>query len=393
MMAASYNVRLSTEHKGRRRREPVWIGRFRVGDRDSAKVLGKAWQRRSRPPEGYLTKGMAEEALRTFLAREGARLAAAGGVTFGQAADAYLEALEARIMGADFRATTLRTYRNIIDHDLRPHFGAKNLAAITSGDVQDYRAQLVDRGLRPSTINQHRAVLSGVFRLAARRYSLPADPSRAFDRARTRATGSGEIRFYTPEEVERLCAVAASPQDAAIYRTAAFTGLRLSELRGLRWRAIDFDRSLVHVERGFTDEGGHALPKSWKVRSVPMAPQVAQTLDTLRGAREHYTEDDALVFVNDAGNWISASALYRRFVAAAERAGLPRLRFHDLRHSFGTMAVQAFPLTDVKAYMGHADITTTMIYAHHVPQADAAAKLGALAGERAAVPTRLRLAG
>ena len=83
-----------------------------------------------------------------------------------------------------------------------------------------------------------------------------------------------------------------------------------------------------------------------------MAPQVAQTLDTLRGAREHYTEDDALVFVNDAGNWISASALYRRFVAAAERAGLPRLRFHDLRHSFGTMAVQAFPLTDVKAYRG-----------------------------------------
>ena len=145
-------------------------------------------------------------------------------MTFAQVADAYLESLEVRIMGADFRATTLRTYRNIIDHDLRPHFGAKNLAAITSGDVQDYRAQLVDRGLRPSTINQHRAVLSGVFRLAARRYSLPADPSKGFDRARTRTTGSGEIRFYTPEEVERLCAVAASPQDAAIYRTAAFRG-------------------------------------------------------------------------------------------------------------------------------------------------------------------------
>jgi len=391
MMAASYSIRLSTEHKGRRRREPVWIGRFRVGDTDSAKVLGKAWQRRSRPPEGYLTKGMAEEALRAFLAREGARLAAAGGVTFGQAADAYLEALEARIEASDFRATTLRTYRNIIDRDLRRHFGTKRVGAVSNGDVQDYRAKLVERGLRASTINQHRAVLSGVFKLAVRRYGLAEDPSTAFDRARTRTTGSGEIQFYTPEEVERLCAVAHNPQDAAIYRTAAFTGLRLSELRALRWRAIDFDRSLVHVERGYTDEGGQALPKSWKVRSVPMAPQVAQTLRALR-EREHFTEDDALVFVDDVGGWVGADRLYRRFVAAGERAGLPRLRFHDLRHSFGTMAVQAFPLSDVKAYMGHANIATTMVYAHHVPQPDAAAKLGALAAERSKAPARLRVA-
>jgi integrase len=393
MSPTSYSVRLSTEHKGRRRREPVWIGRYRAGNTDSAKVLGKAWQLRSRPSEGYLTKGMAEEALRAFLAREGARLAAAGGVTFDQTADAYLEALEARVTGADFRATTLRTYRNIIDHDLRAHFGARGLAAITGADVQTYRAQLVDRGLRPSTINQHRAVLSGVFKLAVRRYSLPADPSGAFDRARTRATGSGEIRFYTPEQVEQLCSTAASAQDAAVYRTAAFTGLRLSEVRALRWRAVDFDRSLVHVERGYTDEGGHALPKSWKVRSVPMMPQVAHTLADLRG-REHFTEDEALVFVNDVGGQVCGSALYRRFVAAAERAGLPRLRFHDLRHSFGTMAAQAFSLGDVKEMMGHAHIATTMVYTHYVPRSDAAAKLGALVAERTpAAPARLRLAG
>ncbi len=51
------------------------------------------------------------------------------------------------------------------------------------------------------------------------------------------------------------------------------------------------------------------------------------------------------------------------------------IRCHDLRHTFGTLAVQVFPLSDVKAYMGHADIATTMIYVHHVPQLDAAEKL------------------
>jgi integrase len=68
----------------------------------------------------------------------------------------------------------------------------------------------------------------------------------------------------------------------------------------------------------------------------------------------------------------------RRFYGALTAAGLPHIRFHDLRHTFGTLAVQAFPLTDVKAYMGHADIQTTMIYVHHVPQNDAADKLSRL---------------
>jgi integrase len=61
-----------------------------------------------------------------------------------------------------------------------------------------------------------------------------------------------------------------------------------------------------------------------------------------------------------------------------DRAELKRIRFHDLRHTFGTLAVQGFPLTDVKAFMGHADISTTMIYVHHVPQHDAAEKLSAV---------------
>ena len=75
---------------------------------------------------------------------------------------------------------------------------------------------------------------------------------------------------------------------------------------------------------------------------------------------------------------ISCSATRPATSWTAPRSGLRRIRFHDLRHSFGTLAVQVFPLTDVKAYMGHADISTTMIYVHHVPQHDAAAKLSAV---------------
>jgi integrase len=130
------------------------------------------------------------------------------------------------------------------------------------------------------------------------------------------------------------------------------------------------------VRRSYTR---HQLgpPKSGKVRSVPLVDQAARALDRL-SRREHWTGEEDLVFVNEVGKPFEESAMRRRFYAALKRAGLKHVRFHDLRHTFGTIAVQAFPLTDVKAFMGHADIQTTMIYIHHVPQNDAAEKLSQL---------------
>jgi integrase len=149
--------------------------------------------------------------------------------------------------------------------------------------------------------------------------------------------------------------------------------------------------SLVHVERGFTDEGGEDLPKSYRVRSVPMMPQVARALADLR-KRELFTSDDDLVFANVVGEVLDYDAMYRCYKRAQERAGVRPLRFHDLRHSFGTMAVRAFPITDVQTWMGHADIATTRKYIHYAPQPEAAARLGALVGEQLADVTELRQA-
>lgn len=147
-------------------------------------------------------------------------------------------------------------------------------------------------------------------------------------------------------------------------------------MRALRWGDIDWTRRLVHVKRSYT-WGGEGPPKSGKVRSVPMSDQAARALEGL-SRRELWTGDEDLVFVSPTGSHIEESALRRRFYKALDNAGLPRMRIHDLRHTFGTLGVQVMPLTDVKAYMGHQDIQTTMIYVHHVPQHDAADKLSKL---------------
>ncbi len=113
---------------------------------------------------------------------------------------------------------------------------------------------------------------------------------------------------------------------------------------------------------------------------MPLIDEVARALDGL-SRREHFVAADDLVFPNTVGEPLDDSALRRRFYRALERAGLKRIRFHDLRHSFGTLAVQVFPLSDVRGYMGHADIQTTMVYVHHVPADDAAERLSrAVAG-------------
>lgn len=120
-----------------------------------------------------------------------------------------------------------------------------------------------------------------------------------------------------------------------------------------------------------------------------MSDQVAIVLDAL-SRRDNSTGPEDLVFTLGHNEPIHQDTVRKRFYVALTDAGFAHLRdkddpivFHDLRHTFGTLAVQAFPLSDVMAMMGHADISTTMIYVHHVPQIDAAAKLTALLGRGA----------
>jgi len=98
---------------------------------------------------------------------------------------------------------------------------------------------------------------------------------------------------------------------------------------------------------------------------------VAQVLATL-GQRGRYTSDDDLVFVGEHGGYLDGSALRRRYDKALERGQLRRLRFHDLRHTFGTRMIGQADIRRVQEWMGHADVQTTMKYLHYSPRPDEA---------------------
>jgi integrase len=182
--------------------------------------------------------------------------------------------------------------------------------------------------------------------------------------------------------------------DRVLYLTAALTGLRQGELLGLRWRDIDWSAGRVRVRRAWV-RGEMGTPKSKRSsRSVPLALTLAAELER-HFQRSAYQDDDDLVFAHpDTGAPLDRSKLLKRFKTAAKRAKLRNMRFHDLRHTFGTrMAGAGTPMRTLQEWMGHRDFKATLIYADYAPS-DQEAELierafGAL-GSAAATPTSMR---
>jgi integrase len=358
--------------------------KYRLPDgRQIQKKLGPAWTDRGRPAAGYLTRRLAEDALREVLheARHGTLPGMTlSGATFADAAGEYLRYCE---HDRGCKPSTLRDYRSNLHAHLLPAFGDQPLEAISAEAIDAWRNSLT--GLSSRTSNKLLVVMGGVMRRAQHVWGLAVNPVASVEKHRARS--SGDIDVFSPEEVMALVRAAGSDQDAAIFLTAAFTGLRRGELLALRWRDVDFSSAAVRVRTSYA--AGHlTTPKSGKVRSVPMAPDIAEALARL-GQREHWTGDDDLVFCGETGDHLDGSALRRRYAAALARAGLRSLRFHDLRHTFGTRMIAKADIRRVQEWMGHADIQTTMRYLHYAPR-DEDARLVAEAFQIDAVPENAR---
>jgi hypothetical protein len=199
------------------------------------------------------------------------------------------------------------------------------------------------------------------------------NPVALVDRPRSPRSAHRRVRFLQPEEVEAL--IRAVPADhlgeveRPLYLTAAMTGLRQGELLGLRSVDVDWVASRVRVAESYT-HGAFDSPKSHRGRSVPMADRLAGELER-HFQRSPWRDEDDLVLPHPLiGHVLDASKLRKRFVAAIARASVHEITFHELRHTFGTqMAAAGAPLRAIQEWMGHADASTTQIYAHYAPDA------------------------
>lgn len=347
-----------------RSRGPVWYMKYRLPDgRQVQKKLGPAWSGRGRPPSGYFTKRLAEDALRGVLdeARRGTLPGTVRtGMTFADAAAEWLRYVE---HDRRRKPSTVAGYRAIVRSQLLKPFGEIPLEEVTPALIEEWLGSLSGAA---STRIKALVLMHGIFQRARKVWGLQSNPAAEVERPSLQV--SGEIQVFSPEEVWALVRAAASEQDQALFLTAAFTGLRMGELLALRWRDVDFAGQTIRVRASYY--AGHlTTPKSGKVRAVPMAPDVAAALAKLSG-RQDWIGDDELVFAGDTGGYLDGSALRRRYKVALAAAGLRKLRFHDLRHTFGTRMIATADIRRVQEWMGHADIQTTMRYLHYAPRSE-----------------------
>jgi integrase len=254
---------------------------------------------------------------------------------------------------------------------LVPFFGDKELARITPDDIERYiRVKRTTHSLK--TIRNHVNLAHSIFELGLRRNWCLSNPVKRADRPVIRTTET-RIRFLEQRELEQLLASEFLPDafgkiERVLYLTAAMTGLRQGELIGLRWRDVDFHARRVRVVSPYV-RGEFGDPKSvGSARSVPLAQRVSDELRLWRWGSV-YDHDDDLVFGHpEGGAPLDSSKLIRRFRQQLERAGVRRVTFHELRHTFGTrMAAAGVPMRAIQHWMGHADGKTTQVYAHYQP--------------------------
>jgi integrase len=363
----------------RRKRGDAFYVKYR--DREGRQVkrrLGPVWREKGRPPAGYYTRRTAEAELRRVLtdAERGATSSRSTGATFGDAAEDWFRWGEHE---KAWKPATRRDYRSA----LRVHLiGTEEepgpwrhvpLERVTPKAIEQWRARALEAGLPRRTAVKLLAIMHGVLERARRVHGLAGNAAADVERLRERYRPE-EFDFYSPEEVLALVRAADDEQDATAFLVAAFAGLRLGEVLALRVRDVDFEAESLRVMGSVDPIEGLGTTKSGRGRTVPMVPEVAQAL-ARHLQRERFVGPDDFAFVGGAGRHLDGSALRRRYRESQARAKLRPLRFHDLRHTFGSLAINVGSTIEVQHWMGHADARTTARYLHYKRRSGEARRL------------------
>lgn len=401
----------------------VYEAKWRDSTRTQRKrTLGRAWLEtdgngdlvypRGRVRPGFLDERRAHVEMAKVIAdheEELGRRPIRPEATFDDAVAAWLDYLEHEKRA---KPATMRGYRTMVctPKPSRPRgkprkarlmraFGGRLLREITTGDVNRFLSGLDSETISARQVNMHRQVLHSIFAYCCRPDTFGLRENPVSMTMKRPEPGAKPIDIFEPAEVLAVAEAArrgehrgqggyahsryseetmvewrrVNEQDAALILLAGFTGLRQGELRALRWQDVDLHHAKLSVSRAMSWET-ESSTKNRRMRTVPLAEQAVLALEGLRRRRNFVGRSD-FVFVRPDGGPLDRSAIRHRFIAAQKAAGVRIRRFHDLRHTFGSIAIRNFDLVSVQAMMGHSKITTTQRYLHAKPRPEDAAKL------------------
>jgi integrase len=296
--------------------------------------------------------------------------------------DAYFERFK-KILEGSVRESTRDCYEGRYNNGIRPELGGLYLDKITRERVEEFTSSLVGKGLAKDTIRLTLATLRKILNKALRARLIADNPAtRLGEFYRQAPTRHKEIEPLTEAEVIKFLEAVRqhSPQHFALFLCAVHSGLRSGELAGLQWGDFDENGKFLTVRRGIV-RGKINPTKSGKIRKVDVSDALLAALLDLRRTRKELLLAEGKnelpstnwIFQNEDGGFPDMKNLKdRHFHKCLQKAGLRRIRFHDLRHTFASLLIQnGEPLTYVKEQLGHSSIKITVdVYGHLVPGAN-----------------------
>ncbi len=290
------------------------------------------------------------------------------------------------------RPSSFRRYSDVMQRHVIPIIGRVNLAKLTPLQVQNlYNDRLTKGKLSPTSVALIHNILHRALKQAVRWGLLTRNVTEAVEPPRE---VTPEYITWSESQVVAFLAVADADELGALWRLALLTGMRRGEVLGLRWEDVDLGRAVLAVKRTLSrGKGGtytYGTPKTAHGRRSIALPR--SVVDSLKSQRLKQVEsrweaglakkDDDLVFATVLGEPLHPNSVDYRFKRLIKQAGVPEIRFHDMRHTCATLmlANNVHPKI-VQERLGHADVSMTLNRYSHVTmdmQRDAADQLDAL---------------
>ena len=358
--------RANGEGNLRKRKDGRWEGRYTAGrDPDTGKAIYKNVLGKTQAEARAKLKAAIEEA-------KGLDAAKAGRYTVGQWMEVWFE----HYAKVKVRPSSHQTYRGYIDNHIKPNIGKLPLEKLTSLDLQKFYKKLLEKGrvdrlesrhqakgLSPKTVRNLHQIIASAMKLAKEQRLILADPTEGCALPRL------EHREMQTLPVEQLQSFLREARDSGVfelYYLELATGLRRGELLGLKWEDIDLERGDLRVRRQIARINGEVVEAPLKTknayRTLPLAEDTIGVLE----AQRKKTGDSPWVFPSPTGGPIFPDSVLHMLHRVLKRAGLPRIRFHDLRHTFATLALQnGVDVKTVSGMLGHFSAGFTLdTYAH-----------------------------
>ena len=357
-----------------RRKDGSWLAGLTVGADENGKAI-------RRYVSGKTQAEVLERLDRLRADRAAGLMARPSHMRLGMFLRSWLENASPRLA-----PSTVDLYRRLIDGHVAPRVGGVFVHKLEPRQVQAMLSEMERGGLSPRMRQLCRGLLRTALQQAVRGGEIPRNPVDATDRPRAPRR---EIRPLAPDQVRALLAAASGDRLEALFVLAVTTGMRFGELLGLTWGDIDLEAGRIAVRRQLRVVG--SKPELAELKTEKSRRRVELTGLAARALREHRGRlpasplPSAPVFTSPEGAWVRANNLRRReFKRVLERAGLPRIRFHDLRHTAATLMLsEGVHPKVVQEALGHSQISITLdTYSHVLPtmQREAADRLDALLG-------------